>query len=289
MSPKIDRFLAERRPETPCLVVDLDLIGENYRRLRRALPLADIYYAVKANPAPEILALLRREGANFDAASLPEIAACLAAGAQPGQLSYGSTIKKRVDIARAYALGVRLFAFDSAGELDKLAEAAPGARVFCRILMSGEGAEWPLSRKFGCETEMARDLLIAARARGLDPYGVSFHVGSQQTDPGQWDIAIGRTAMLFSALDEAGIALGMINLGGGFPARYRSDLPDLAVYADAIMDAMTRHFGNRLPAMIVEPGRGLAADAGTIQSEVVLIPSRLAASFRLQPTEVRAR
>jgi ornithine decarboxylase len=271
MNEKIARFLADRRPLTPCLVVDLDLVAENYRTLSRALPLAEIYYAVKANPASEILGLLARLGSSFDAASIHEVERCLEAGVAPERLSFGSTIKKARDIAAAHAHGIRLFAFDSAGELDKIAAEAPGAMVYCRILMEGHGADWPLSDKFGCDVEMAGDLLIDAARLGLDPYGVSFHVGSQQRDIDQWDIALGRTAMVFSALNAAGIELKMVNIGGGFPARYRHDVAPPEAYANGIMAAMTRHFGNRLPRMIAEPGRGIAGDAGLIQSEVVLI------------------
>ena len=274
MNGKIARFLAERQPETPCLVVDLDLVAANYNALRQAMPLAEIYYAVKANPAPGILSLLNGLGSKFDAASIFEIEACLAAGIAPARLSFGNTIKKQRDIAAAFEAGIALFAFDSAAELEKLAAAAPGARVFCRILMEGIGADWPLSHKFGCSIEMAADLLERAADRGLDPYGVSFHVGSQQRDIGQWDLALGRTAMVFSALNKAGIDLKVINLGGGFPARYRSAHAPLDTYVSGIMKAMTRHFGNRLPGMIVEPGRGIAGDAGLIQSEVVLISQK---------------
>ncbi|MBC7137105.1 MAG: alanine racemase, partial [Oceanibaculum nanhaiense] len=177
MNEKIARFLAERRVETPFLVVDLDVVEENYRALASALPNAKIFYAVKANPAPEILNRLTGLGSNFDTASVVEIEDALAAGASPSRISYGNTIKKETDIARAHALGVRLFAFDSEAELDKIARAAPGARVFCRILTSGEGADWPLSRKFGCEPEMAFDLLLKAAEKGVIPYGISFHVG----------------------------------------------------------------------------------------------------------------
>ncbi|MCC7167057.1 MAG: type III PLP-dependent enzyme [Rhodospirillales bacterium] len=274
MTAKIRRFLDEQKPETPCLIVDLDVVAENYRALRRYLPLAEVFYAVKANPAPEIVAMLVGLGSSFDAASLNEIDLCLDAGADPLRLSFGSTIKKQKDIEAAFAKGVRLFAFDSQAELDKLVAAAPGSRVFCRILVDNAGADWPLSRKFGCELEMARDLLVQARDRGLDPYGVSFHVGSQQTDLSQWDVAVGRTAMLFTALSEAGIELKMVNLGGGFPARYKAEVAEIDAYADAIMRAMTHHFGNRLPAMVVEPGRSLVGDAGIIQTEVVLIAKK---------------
>ena len=274
MTPKIERFFVEHRPPTPCLVVDLDVVEKNYRRLRRALPLAEVYYAVKANPAPEILRTLVGLGSNFDAASAHEIDQCLTAGAAPERVSYGNTIKKTADIAHAFARGLRLFAFDSAAELEKLAAAAPAARVFCRILTSGEGAEWPLSRKFGCELDMARDLMLRARDMGLEPHGISFHVGSQQTNPGQWEIAIARTAMVFADLRDAGVEPKMVNLGGGFPVRYRDDVPGLDSFADAIMKAMTRHFGNDLPGMIIEPGRCVAAEAGVLETEVVLISTK---------------
>jgi len=274
MTERISRFLAENRPETPCLVVDLDVIAEAYDLLRWYLPLARIYYAVKANPAPQIVAMLERKGASFDVASRGEIELCLNNGVAAERLSFGNTIKKEKDIAFAHQAGLRLFAFDSAPELDKLARAAPGASVFCRILVACDGAEWPLSRKFGCAPEMAVELLRRARDLGLDPYGVSFHVGSQQTDLGQWDGAVGSAARMFSLLAKADIELRMVNIGGGFPAHYRSDVPAIDGYARAVMAAITRHFGNQLPEILIEPGRSLVGDAGIIQTEVVLISEK---------------
>jgi len=274
MTEKISRFLAEHSPETPCLVIDLDVIAAAFETLRHYLPLARIYYAVKANPAAEIVAMLARKGASFDVASRGEIELCLANGIAPDRLSFGNTIKKEKDIAFAYRAGLQTFAFDSAHELEKLARVAPGAGVFCRILVACEGAEWPLSRKFGCAPEMAIDLLRQARELGLDPYGVSFHVGSQQTDLGQWDRAVGTAASMFSLLAEADINLRMVNIGGGFPAHYRSKVPEIDLYAQAVMTAITRYFGNDLPEIIVEPGRSLVGDAGVIQSEVVLISKK---------------
>lgn len=274
MNEKIARFLAETRPETPCLVVDLDAIAENYAAFRRLLPLAEVFYAVKANPAPQILRLLAELGSSFDAASVREIESCLDAGIEPERISYGNTIKKTRDIAHGFARGIRLFAFDSEAELEKLAAAAPGSRVYCRILMDNGGADWPLSKKFGCEAGMARDLLVRAADLGLEPYGVGFHVGSQQRDVTKWDAAIAKTAALFSDLESAGIAPRMVDLGGGFPARYRAEAPPLEDYAESIMAAMRRHFGAALPDMIVEPGRALAGDAGVIQTEVVLISTK---------------
>ena len=160
MTDRIKDFLARNREDGPRLVVDLDVVRENYLGFANALPDTRVFYAVKANPAPEILDLLAGLGSCFDTASVGEIEQALAAGATPDRISFGNTIKKEKDIARAYALGVRLFAVDCEAEVEKIARAAPGAKVFCRILCDGAGAEWPLSRKFGCAPEMA-----ARRAR----------------------------------------------------------------------------------------------------------------------------
>jgi len=274
MTPKIARFLAQSQPATPCLVVDLDRVAANYAALRRALPLARVYYAVKANPAAPVLDRLVGLGSSFDAAGIEEVDACLAAGAKPGAISFGNTIKKASAIARAHRAGVSLFAFDSDEELDKLAAHAPGARVYCRIRVENDGADWPLSRKFGTTIEHAGRLMRRAATLGLDPYGLSFHVGSQQTTTGAYDIAIAQVAMLFTDLTEAGVKLRMMNLGGGFPTRYRDPVPEIEDFAAAIMGAMIRHFGNALPEMAIEPGRSVVGDAGVIASEVVLASRR---------------
>ena len=274
MTPKIARFLAEQQPATPCLVFDLDRVEENFRALRRALPLAAIYYAVKANPAPPVLQRLVRLDSRFDAASIEEVECCLAAGAPASAISFGNTIKKASAIARAHAAGVTMFAFDSIEELEKLARHAPGSRVYCRILVENEGADWPLSRKFGTTVENARSLMLRAGELGLDPFGLSFHVGSQQTRTASYEAAIGRVAMLFTDLRERGVDLRMLNCGGGFPVRYREDVPEIDSFAQAIMAAMTKAFGNALPEMVVEPGRCLVADAGIVRSEVVLVSRR---------------
>ena len=276
MTRKIARFLADQEPATPCLVVDLDVVAASYRKLRIATPDAVIYYAVKANPAREILELLVRLGSSFDTASLNEVDMVLAAGAAADRISFGNTIKKTSDIAGAYARGVRLFAFDSRAELEKIAVAAPGSRVFCRILTSGEGAEWPLSRKFGCEPAMALELLRLAKDLDVIPWGISFHVGSQQRDPQQWDRAIAQAAELFRELEQDGVELGMLNIGGGFPARYRRDVPTLCRYGACIRRSILKHFGNRVPDVIVEPGRQMVGNAGIIQTEVVLIAKKSA-------------
>jgi ornithine decarboxylase len=274
MTPKIARFLAQQQPATPCLVLDVDRVEENFRALQRVLPLARIYYAVKANPARPVLERLVRLGSSFDAASWEEVSGCLEAGALPEVISFGNTIKKVSAIRSAFARGVTLFAFDSAEELEKLAEHAPGARVYCRILVENEGAEWPLSRKFGTTLESARELMVRASDMGLDPYGLSFHVGSQQTTTRAYEVAIAKVAMLFTDLTEAGVNLRMMNLGGGFPTRYRDPVPEIDQFGDAIMTSMTEHFGNALPEMLIEPGRFIVGDAGLVSAEVVLVSRR---------------
>lgn len=268
---RIIDFLATRRPEGPCLVVDLDVVRENYEHFEKALPASRIFYAVKANPEPQILSMLASMGSNFDTASVAEIEMALNAGATPDRISYGNTIKKERDIARAYAYGIRLYAVDCVEEVEKVARVAPGSRVFCRILADGEGAEWPLSRKFGCVPEMAVGVLRAAHQLGLEAYGVSFHVGSQQTDLSSWDRALADTKGVFDVLAKEGITLKMVNMGGGFPTRYLKDVPSAQAYGEAIFDALSRHFGNRLPETIIEPGRGMVGNAGVIKTEVVLV------------------
>jgi ornithine decarboxylase len=195
-------------------------------------------------------------------------------GAGPDRISFGNTIKTERDVARAYALGVRLFAVDCEAEVEKIARSAPGSRVFCRILSDCVGAEWPLSRKFGCVPAMAVDVLRHAKMLGLDPYGVSFHVGSQQTNQHAWDRALASAAGVFRECGERGINLSMVNLGGGFPTRYTKNVPTVKAYGSAIFRALRKHFGNRIPETIIEPGRGMVGNAGIIEAEVVLVSKK---------------
>jgi ornithine decarboxylase len=278
MTARIQQFLKQRREsgvdEGPVLVVDLDVIRANYQNFAKALPDTRVFYAVKANPSPEVLALLASMGSCFDTASVPEIEMALAAGAAPDRISYGNTIKKERDIAKAFALGVRLYAVDCKAEVEKIARAAPGSRVFCRILSDCVGAEWPLSRKFGCEPSMAADVLEHAHKLGLEAHGLSFHVGSQQTNQNAWDRALASAAAVFRECGERGLNLSMVNLGGGFPTKYTKNVPTVKAYGSAIFKALRKHFGNRIPETIIEPGRGMVGNAGIIEAEVVLVSKK---------------
>src|SRR6266480_1912963 len=274
MTTRIREFLKRRPEEGPCLVLDLDVVRDNYHSFAKALPDTKVFYAVKANPAPEILKLLVELGSCFDVASVGETEMVLAAGCTADRISYGNTIKKESEIAAAYKLGVTLYAVDCEAEVEKVARAAPGSRVICRIHCDGTGSEWPLSRKFGCEPDYAPDILELAHRLGLVAHGISFHVGSQQHNVEAWDRALASTAAIFRTCAERGISLAMVNLGGGFPARYVRKTPRLESYGKAIFRALRRHFGNAIPETIIEPGRGLVGNAGMIETEVVLIAKR---------------
>jgi len=259
--------------DTPFLVIDTATVSRQYDEMVKCFPYAKVYYAVKANPAPAIIELVRDKGANFDIASIYELDKVMGLGVTADRVSYGNTIKKSKDIRYFYEKGVRLFATDSEADLRNIAKAAPGSKVYVRILTEGtQTADWPLSRKFGCQTDMAMDLLIMARDLGLEPYGVSFHVGSQQRDIGTWDAAIAKVKVIFERLkDEDGIELKMINMGGGFPANYMSRTNPMETYAEEITRFLVEDFGEELPEIILEPGRSLVANAGVLVSEVVLI------------------
>ena len=278
MTDRIQEFLRARRDagrdDGPCLVLDLEVVRDNYSAFAQALPDTRVFYAVKANPDPQVLDLLARLGSSFDCASIVEIEQAMAAGASPDRISYGNTIKKERDVARAYHLGIRLFAVDCEAEVEKIARAAPGSKVFCRILSDGSGAEWPLSRKFGCDPAMAPRVLEHAHRLGLTAYGVSFHVGSQQRNPRMWDGALAASAEIFRDLAERGIHLQMVNLGGGFPTKYLKDVPAVKAYGQSIFKALRKHFGNKIPETIIEPGRGMVGNAGIIEAEVVLISKK---------------
>ena len=267
------RDLASRH-ETPCLIVDLPAIRRKYDEFQSLFPFAKHHYAVKANPSPEIVTLLWNLGCNFDVASIYELDSLLDLGISPNRMSYGNTIKKASDIRYAYEHGVRLFATDSLSDVKNLAKEAPQSDVFFRILTSGgETADWPLSRKFGCHPDTLVQAMLLAKELGLNVRGVSFHVGSQQRDVGAWASAITKVRYIFDWMSKEGVTLDLVNMGGGIPARYTSEIPDPHTCAEEITRTLTETFGelSQWPKIIMEPGRSLVAEAGVLVSEVVLI------------------
>ena len=267
---RLDAFVASRSFEQPTLVIDLDRVSAQYRALKAGLGRADIHYAVKANPSREIIARLVDMGSHFDAASRGEIALCLAEGAEPSEISFGNTVKRASDIAWAYAEGIRLFAADAEEELVKIAENAPGASVYIRLIVEVSQADWPLSRKFGCDRDMAIKLLDVAKDLGLNPVGFSFHVGSQTRQAAMWAPTLDVFAEIWAEARAKGHDLSVLNIGGGFPAFYGEEIQAPTDYAAAVMDMVEARFPEARTIM-AEPGRGMVADAGVIVSEVLLV------------------
>ncbi|MCI7644113.1 MAG: type III PLP-dependent enzyme, partial [Lentisphaeria bacterium] len=264
-----------KKHETPFIIVNLNIVERKYNELTTHFPFAKVYYAVKSNPAPEVIRTLADKGSCFDIASIYEMDRVLSLGVSPERLSYGNTIKKAAHVKYAYEKGVRLFATDSEADLLNISEFAPGSKVFFRILAEGsETADWPLSRKFGCHPDMAIDLILMAKRLGLIPYGISFHVGSQQRDVGAWDAAISKVRYIFDYTAGEGVNLKMINMGGGFPATYISKTNTMEVYAEEITRYLNEDFGDDLPEIILEPGRSMVGDSGILVSEVVLVSQK---------------
>ena len=271
----VDAFVASQEFDRPTLVIDTELVAQQYRALKAGLGRADIHYAVKANPERKVIETLINLGSHFDAASRGEIELCLGLGADPADISFGNTIKRASDIAFAHSAGVTLFAADSEAELDKIAAHAPGARVYLRLIVENSMADWPLSRKFGCAGSALPALLNHAVAVGLVPFGLSFHVGSQTRKAEFWNPVLDQVAPLWHAARADGHDLQLLNLGGGFPAFYGESIEAPRAYAAAVISAVKARFGD-VPQLMAEPGRGLVAEAGHIAAEVMLVSRKSA-------------
>ncbi|WP_457771334.1 type III PLP-dependent enzyme [Phycobium rhodophyticola] len=267
---RVETFLQTARFDRPTLVIDTQAVARQYAALAAGLGPAHIHYAVKANPAREIIETLVNLGSGFDAASRAEIELCLSQGAEPSKISFGNTIKRASDIEFAYHAGIRLFAADAEQELEKIAEFAPGSEVYIRLIVDASEADWPLSRKFGCGRDKAISLLDRARALGLAPVGFSFHVGSQTREARMWAATLDQIAALWHAARAAGHDLSLLNIGGGFPAFYGEAIEAPTPYAARVIALINERFGD-VPRIMAEPGRGLVAEAGMIAAEVLLV------------------
>ncbi|WP_272007945.1 type III PLP-dependent enzyme [Roseovarius sp. ZX-A-9] len=263
-------FISASSFDKPTLVISRARIAAQYDALAAGLGHARIHYAVKANPAPEIIRMLVGKGARFDAASRGEIELCLSQGAKGRDISFGNTIKRPADIAFAYDAGVTLFASDSDAEINKIRDHAPEARVYLRVIVENSAADWPLSRKFGCAHSALPGLLEHAKAQGVTVAGLSFHVGSQTRRPEYWTPVLAQIAELWHAARAAGHDLNVLNLGGGFPASYDTAVEGATSYAAAVMQTVGELFGD-VPYIMAEPGRGLVAESGHIAAEVMLV------------------
>jgi ornithine decarboxylase len=256
----------------PFLALDLEVVEQAYAALRRALPQADVHYAVKCNPEPAVIGCLHELGAGFEVASATEVKLLASLGVPGRALLYSNPVKPSCQIAAAWRHGVDRFAVDSRGELEKLAAHAPGARVYVRLDAADPSCRVPLAGKFGIDAATALDLLLEARSLGLVAHGLTFHVGSQSLDPAAFGRAIELCGRVMRAASAHGLRLELLDLGGGLPARYGEPVPPLAAFAAAIDEAVAR-----LPYAIglaLEPGRALVAEAGVLVSTVIGVADR---------------
>jgi ornithine decarboxylase len=254
---------------TPLYIVNSEKIRQNYRLLDEALPAVTLFYAMKANPHPGILDILAAEGAGFDVASKGEFLAAVAAGANPREdLIFADTVKDPRHIAHAHSIGLDDFTYDNPSELTQIARHAPGANVHLRLMVSNQGSVAHLSKKFGAEPRDAVDLLLKARQHGLNPRGVSFHVGSQCLDARRYVEAFQAVREVFDGAARHGMDLEMIDIGGGFPVRYLDEEIDLRAMCAVIDGAYRELFGNGIK-LVAEPGRALVGDAVILVTKVI--------------------
>lgn len=267
------RFLDGDTGRTPVLALDLDIVANRYLELTEAIPDAQVFYAMKANPHPAVIGVLASLGCGIDAASTNEVDTAIEHGVPASKISYGNTVRRVGEIQHAFAAGVTMFAVDDVLELGKVIDHAPGSTVLARLNTEGAGAAWPLSRKFGTDVATARTMLQRAQAAG-HRVGATFHVGSQQSDPASWDDALTQVAQLLDAVDTGPDTPFTVNLGGGLPSRLADPTPALAEFSEVIHAAIARHLGDAPISFAIEPGRFLVGDAGVIEAEVVGVVER---------------
>ncbi|WP_211357357.1 type III PLP-dependent enzyme [Nocardioides rubriscoriae] len=245
------------------------MIAERLRRFAGALPQVQPFYAVKCNSAPEVLNTVAEHASSFEVASLGELRMLQELGVNPGDVLYSNTVKPASHVVGAAEAGVWRFAADSEDELGKIARCAPGSAVYIRVRVDDSTSVFPLSRKFGAEAQEARALLLMARELGLEPYGLTFHVGSQCVATSAWVQAIASMGRVMRQLSDDGIRITMLNMGGGFPARYDGPVPSI----DDIGDTVNRALDGLLPyqpsLIAAEPGRHIVAESAVMVASVL--------------------
>ena len=259
---------------TPALMMTPRKAVTNYQTIQRAFPDAIVGYTVKSNPNPMLLdAISRVEDSWFEVASRAEVEALHKLGVNGDRIFYSNPVKQISHIQTAVKHGVRLFAFDSESEIDKLAAFDLPLEVYVRMTVPHTGALWPLTHKFGVEPHRAVELMKLAQERGLRPVGMSFHVGSQCIRPETWADALRAVAPAWAEARSQGIDLDLIDMGGGFPAQYTGPVPKPTDVAKAV----NRVLHECVPGarrLLLEPGRGVSATTTDMVLEVTGIADR---------------
>ncbi|MDQ7786317.1 MAG: type III PLP-dependent enzyme [Thermodesulfovibrionales bacterium] len=265
---KVLQYLDKEERETPFLLIDKDKVRQKISVIGRAIRNARVFYAVKANPDIQILKLLSGLGTGFEIASEGELEILAQLNVDPERIISSNPVKSLKFLKMAASYGVRLFAFDSVDEVEKLVRYIPDSSVYVRLSVPNEGSEWPLSNKFGVELDEALALLCYAKEKGLKPVGITFHVGSQCTNIYNWNIALDKTKNLWERAEKEGITLKMLNIGGGYPIKYRKNV----VSIEAIEKNINELLYNKFPEytdIFIEPGRAVIGDAGILVTSVI--------------------
>ncbi|MHB8882640.1 MAG: type III PLP-dependent enzyme [Thermodesulfovibrionales bacterium] len=264
---RVLKFLKDTDLEPPFLVMDKARILSRARSIGRKIRNSKVYYAVKANPEIEVLKLINRLGAGFEIASEGELALLLSIGVEPSRIITSNPIKSFRFLRMAAECGLSYFAFDSKDEVRKMRDYVPGSNVYVRLTVPNEGSEWPLSKKFGVELEEAEELLLYAKKKGLNPIGITFHVGSQCNNVYNWNSALDKAKILWDRMEQAGISLSVLDIGGGYPIRYTKHVVDIQAIDRNISSLIAEKFP-RKTRIFIEPGRAVVGDAGIFVSRV---------------------
>ena len=266
---KIELLAIAKKKGTPVVVIDHDIIRRNYAEFRKHLPKVQAYFAVKANPAPEIVRTLYKAGASFDVASLPEFMLVyenirhLPAQEQQDfiwdKIIYANPTKPK-ETLQALDHYKPLVTYDNLTELKKIKQFAPHAGVVLRLRVANTGSQCELSSKFGCDTGEAVDLVLAALKLGLVVEGLSFHVGSQCTNFENFVQALNIAAAIMKESKERGHEIKILDIGGGFPAAYDKHVRPFSGLARKINAEIDRLFPKDIQ-ILAEPGRFLVATA----------------------------
>jgi ornithine decarboxylase len=263
-------YLTDTTLKTPFFVFSRQGLIDRYREFERCFPGASIHYAMKANSEPLVLKTLNEAGSGFEAASKYELDLLKKAGVSPKKIIYGTSVKPLDHIKYFRNYGVDVFACDSFTELEKIAAAAPGSKVYVRAVVNDSGSVFKFSEKFGTEIRNIVPLLMRAKDLGLKPYGVSFHVGSQATNPMAWASALKDLKRPLKDLKKAKIDIEYLNMGGGFPCNYASTEDDDLNLQDIASKTLKAY--RKLPyqpKIMLEPGRGMVATSGILVASVI--------------------
>ncbi|MBT4540889.1 type III PLP-dependent enzyme [Candidatus Woesearchaeota archaeon] len=254
--------------ETPCLVVDLNIIKQNYLQMKECFSDVDIFYAIKANSDTNIIKTLMSLGSKFETSSINEVKLLLTLGVKPENIVNSAPYRKEEYLKRMYKMGIRMFVYDTEIELEKFKRSGPEAELFLRVDVDNTGSDWPLSKKFGVEPEDAVELIKKADEMGIKVLGTTFHVGSQCLNLENWNKALTQMKNIHDECKQNGINLEMINLGGGIPIKHLKEIPNVKETAEKIKSFVNEKF-SPIPKTIIEPGRGLVGNAGIMIAEVI--------------------